>query len=273
MKQLLKIINSPKPIISIIIIISAFILWLIVRKAHRQYMATGAAKGEKTTLVRVFFGVLRLLIIIGTLLIVLQINGVNVTSAIAGLGLMSAIIGLALQDVLKDTIMGIHIISDHFFSVGDVVKYDNIEGVVIGFTMKTTTIRNIYDQTITTICNRNISQITRIPEHAQVDIDLPLSYDENTQRVHRVLQDICARIDCLEGIDSCIYKGTQQFAESAIIYKIRFFCLPEDKPDRTRDVMKVIQNGLDAADIHIPYNQLDIHHITDVSQTPNISQN
>ena len=164
----------------------------------------------------------------------MQINGVNVTSAIAGLGLLSAIVGLALQDALKDIVMGIHIISDHFFAVGDVVKYQNIEGVVIGFTIKTTTIRNIYDQTITTICNRNISEITKMPKSAQVDIDLPISYTENPQKIHALLKNLCLQIDAVDGIDSCVYKGTQEFTDSAVIYKIRFFCLPEEKPEKTR---------------------------------------
>lgn len=79
--------------------------------------------------------------------------------------------------------MGLHIMSDRFFSVGDVVKYRDIEGVVIGFTMKSTTIRCIDDRSITTVCNRNISEITRLPKPAQVDIDLPVSYDEEPGRI------------------------------------------------------------------------------------------
>ena len=261
MKRLLQFITSPKILISVAVLIGAFILWFVIRKANKHYLAAGKAKGEKATIVRVSSGILRFLIIAGTLLTVLQINGVNVTSAIAGLGLLSAIVGLALQDALKDIVMGIHIISDHFFAVGDVVKYQNIEGVVIGFTIKTTTIRNIYDQTITTICNRNISEITKMPKSAQVDIDLPISYTENPQKIHALLKNLCLQIDAADGIDSCVYKGTQEFTDSAVIYKIRFFCLPEEKPEKTRNALGIIQNGLQDANVRIPFNQLDIHHI------------
>ncbi len=262
MEHLWKVITSPKILISVALAVGAAALWLAIRKGHKRYVAAGKAKGEKTTIVRVALGISRFLIISGTLLTILQINGVDVSSAVAGLGLLSAIVGLALQDALKDTIMGIHIMSDHFFSVGDVVKYRDIEGVVVGFTIKTTTLRNIYDQTITTICNRNISEITKMPQSAQVDIDLPLSYEESPKKIHTVLQDLCTQIDGLDGIDRCVYKGTQEFADSAVIYKIRFFCLPENKPERTRDALRVIQNGLEAADIHIPFNQLDVHHVS-----------
>ena len=259
MDQIWDYITKPKFFLSAAVVVGAFILWLALRQGHKKYVAAGKAKGEKATLVRVMFGILQFLIVLGAVLIILQMNGVNINSVVAGLGLLSAIVGFSLQDVLKDIIMGIHIISDHFFSVGDVVSYQNIEGEVIGFTIKTTTLRNINDHTITTICNRNITEITKMQKSAQVDIDLPLSYEENVKKVHTVLADICEQIGKLEGIDRCVYKGTQSFEESAIIYKLRFFCPPGDKPERTRDAMRVIQNGLEAADIHIPYNQLDIH--------------
>lgn len=263
MEQIIRFITSPKILISAAIIVGAVILWLAIYKGHKRYVATGKAKGERTTIVRVVLGSIRFMIVAGTILMVLQINGVNVSSAVAGLGLLSAIVGLALQDMFKDIIMGIHIISDHFFSVGDVVKYGNIEGVVIGFTIKTTTLRNIYDQTITTVCNRNILEITRMPESAQVDIDLPLSYEESPIRIHTVLKNLCEQIGQIDGIDSCVYKGTQEFADSAVIYKIRFFCLPENKPERTRDALRMIQNGLEEKNIKIPYRQLDVHHIAE----------
>ncbi|MGN1108795.1 MAG: mechanosensitive ion channel family protein, partial [Oscillospiraceae bacterium] len=257
--QIWDYISKPMFLLSVAVVVGAFALWLALRQGHKKYVAAGKAKGEKATLVRVMFGILQFLIMLGAVVIILQMNGVNINSVVAGLGLLSAIVGFSLQDVLKDIAMGIHIISNHFFSVGDVVSYQDIEGEVISFTINTTTIRNIYDQTITTICNRNISEITKMQKSAQVDIDLPLSYKESIKKVHTVLADICEQIGKLEGIDRCIYKGTQSFDDSAVIYKLRFFCPPGDKPERTRDAMRVIQNGLDAADIHIAYRQLDVH--------------
>lgn len=246
-------------LVSLIVAILSFALWGAIQQIYKRTFHAMSYKGERATLIRVSMDVLRFSLLAGTILLILQVNGVNVSSAVAGLGILSAVVGLALQDMLKDMIMGVHVMTDHFFSVGDVVRYQNIEGVVIGFTTRTTTIRSIYDQNITTICNRNISEITRMPPSAMVDIDVPLSYEEDPKRVHSVLRVICARIDRLDGIDQCIYKGTQSFGASAILYKVRFFCPPETKPERTRDAMREIQNGLLEADIHIPYNQYDIH--------------
>lgn len=87
------------------------------------------------------YDVIKYAILLGAALTVLQIYHINVTSLVAGLGLASAIVGLALQDVLKDSIMGVHLLSDYFFEVGDVVRYGDYEGVVISFYGKTPIIR------------------------------------------------------------------------------------------------------------------------------------
>ena len=249
-------------LVSIIVAILSFVLWSAIRKFYLHTVGAIASKGERATLIRVSMDLFRFMLLTGTILLVLQINGVNVSSIFAGLGILSAVVGLALQDMLKDIIMGVHVMTDHFFSVGDVVRYKDVEGVVVSFTTRTTTIRSIYDQTITTLCNRNISEITRMPPSTMVDVDVPLSYTEDPRKVHAVLRVICARIDRLDGIDECIYKGTQAFENSAVLYKIRFFCPPENKPERTRDALREIQNGLAEAEIRIPYNQYDVHIVS-----------
>lgn len=226
--------------ISVAIVLAAVILWRIYKKACAKYL-TGMDK-EKHTIFRVLIDILKYVVIVGILLLILQINGVNVSSAIAGLGIASAIVGLALQDVLKDVIMGINIVTENFFSVGDVVEYQEIEGVVTKLTLRTTKIQSIVDQSVTTVCNRNISEIKKCS--SQVDIDIPLSYDEDVRKVHTVMQKISEKIAAIDGIERSIYKGTESFDESAVIYKMRFFCPPEKKPDLRRSALTVIQDEL-----------------------------
>lgn len=259
MDKLWAYVTTPRFAISALIIAAAAGIWVALRRGYKKYISLEQAKGQRATLVRISFGLFQLLIAVAAVILVLQVNGENVNSILAGLGLISAIVGLALQDVLKDYLMGIHIIKDHYFTVGDVVKYENIEGEVISFTMQTTTLRNIDDNTVTTICNRNITEITKLPASCMVNIDLPLSYDEDVKKVNKVLAEIAVQIGKLPGIDSSIYKGTQSFDSSAIIYRLRFFCPPANKPDLRRDALRTIQSGLESADIHIPYDQLDIH--------------
>ena len=108
------------------------------------------------------------------------------------------------------------------------------------------------------VANRHITKIKKLTH--MVDIDLPLSYEDNRADVYRVLLSICNNIRKISGIEKCELKGTQNFEESAVIYKIRFFCEPNDRPDIRREVMKTIQDGLAEGGIKIPYRQIDIHN-------------
>lgn len=159
-------------ITSVGIVILTIVLWMILRKMYTKHITD--LKGKKKNVVRVVTGVFKYIAISGVVLVILQINGVNVSSAIAGLGIVSTIVGLALQDVLKYVIMGVNITTENFFSVGDVVKYKDIEGVVTEFSIRTTKIKSIFDDSVTTICNRNISEIKKCG--TLVDIDILLSY-------------------------------------------------------------------------------------------------
>ena len=161
------------------------------------------------------------------------------------------------EDSFQDIMSGLTIMTDKYFSVGDAVEYNGREGIVISFTVRTTKIELLADRSVVSVANRNISQIRKLTH--LVDIDLPLPYELERKESYAVLGSICDDIREISGVESCELKGTQDFADSAIIYKIRFFCEPHDRPDIRREVLRTIQDGLDKADIHIPYRQLDIH--------------
>ena len=95
-------------------------------------------------------------IIVITVLLILQINGINVSSLLAGVGIMGAVIGLAIQDWLKDIIRGTSILSDNYFSVGDIIRYNGIEGKVVVIGLKTTKIQELKTGYIKSIANRKI---------------------------------------------------------------------------------------------------------------------
>lgn len=257
MREMLDRVIAPDNIISLAVMIGALVLWLGIRKGFAAYDSAGKNGGKRSSVAQTLYDVIKYAILLGAVLTVLQIYHVNVTSLVAGLGLASAIVGLALQDVLKDTIMGIHLMTDHFFGVGEVVRYRDFEGVVISFNINTTKLRSITDNSVMTICNRNISEIVRCSDW--VDIDIPLPYEESVGRIHAVLEDICREIGTVEGIEGCECKGTQEFADSAVVYKIRLYCPPERRPELRRKALRVVQEGLEKENIRIPYHQMDVH--------------
>ncbi|MBQ9022333.1 MAG: mechanosensitive ion channel family protein [Eubacterium sp.] len=245
-------------IISLCVIGVAIIVWMVFKRLYNRHVEQHVAAGgnRPTTL---FYNAARAIVVILVILAVLQINEINVTSLVAGLGIASAIVGLALQDYLKDIIMGTHIVRDSFFKEGDVVKYGDQEGVVIEFNMRTTKIRCFSTGNILTVSNRNISEISVVPESQFQDIDIGLPYEEDHQRVFDVLAKACGQIAQLDGVDDCVMKGILKFEDSDILYRVRFFCYPSKKYDLRLAANRIILECLTEAGISIPYPQIDVH--------------
>ena len=247
--------------ISIIIATISIIIYFIIKKIIHRLMSKNEANSKidrkRKTYMKLFNNIIKYILLIITALAIMQVNGINVSSLIAGLGLASAIAGLALQDALKDIIMGVNIIVDDYFSVGDVVRINNVEGKVIEIGLKTTKIRDVKTFDTFVIANRNIGEATNIS--TQLDIDVPLPYEGQVKNMEEILNKAISKIEEIDDVVKAEYKGIQEFSDSAIIYKIRLYCKPEFKPQIKRDANRIVKLELDENNIEIPYMQIDLH--------------
>ncbi|MCR5795442.1 MAG: mechanosensitive ion channel family protein [Solobacterium sp.] len=261
METLMKFITSPRLWTSVIIVIIFLVFWNINSRVYRRYTRSTdvitLTSGKRSSLIRLSYTAVRYILLILLVLFLLQVNGFNVTTMVAGLGIASAVIGLAIQDPLKDAVTGISIMTDHFFKVGDVVRYHNMEGIIIFFDIKVTKIESLSDGTVLTIANRNISEIELVSD--RVNIDVPLPYELKAARAREVMGKIASLAAEAGGISSCEFKGTQEFADSAILYRLSFTCDRRKRMDSRRTVNRIIQNVLEEENISIPYMQIDVH--------------
>ena len=261
LKSLQNIFNK-QIIISIAIVICGIVIYFILKKFIKKIIEKQENNSKMTrkrkTYAKLFSSILKYLMIILVIISILQVNGVNVSSLVAGLGLASAIVGLALQDALKDIVMGVNIIVDDYFSVGDVLKIKDIEGKVIEVGLKTTKLKDVNTNDVFVIANRNIGEALRLSN--QLDIDIPLPYEENVTEMEEILHIAMKKIQKLEHVTNIEYRGLQHFGDSAIYYKLRLYCKPDFKAQTKRDANRIIKLELDANNIEIPYMQVDIHN-------------
>ena len=247
---------------TIITILISILLYSVIKKLINKNQKNKVLKekiGKKQrTYIRVLNSVIKYAFLIVTVLIVLQINGVNVNSMLAGVGIIGAVIGIALQDALKDIIMGINIIVDDFFSVGDYIKYKGQEGKVVGFGLKTTKILLNDSNNILSISNRNISEIEKVSNF--VFISIPVSYDVTIAKFETVVPQIVDAVLHLENVQNCKYLGLGELGDSSMVYKISVEYSPDYKLSVTKAVLRAIKLVLDENNIEVPYQQIDIHN-------------
>ena len=248
-------------IYSIIVILVSFISYRIITRFFIKSEAHGLLNkhlnNKSKTYLKMMNSILRYVFIIVTTLIVLQINGIEVGSMLAGVGIVSVILGLAVQDALKDIIRGFSILSDEYFSVGDVVLYNDIIGKVLVLGLKTTKIQDIATDNIISIANRNIEQIQIVSK--SVYLRFPMPYEVSVDRAENVIKEIILEIKNLNDVEDAIYKGVTELADSSIQYLLKITCNPERRLQVRRDSLGCILRVLDKNNIAVPYNQIDVH--------------
>lgn len=244
---------------SIIVIIVCFILYKIVtyffNEKHTRIKLF--ASNRSRTYLKMIKSMVRYLFIIITVLILLQINGINVSSMLAGVGIASVIVGFAIQDLLKDIIKGLDIISDQYFQVGDVIKYQNLEAKVISIGLKCTKVQDIKTSNIISISNRNIEQVEVVSNF--INVDIPMPYELKVENAEYVIKEILRELERLDNVEACEYRGVNKLDESSINYQLKVFCNPINKLQTNRDVLRTILIVLNRNNISVPYKQIDIH--------------
>ena len=225
-------------------------------------------KKKRTTVIILARKILKFVFLIIASLGLLDLFGVNIKSLVAGLGIITTIIGLALQDTLKDIINGIHIITENYFIVGDIVKYNDFTGTVIEFGLKSTKIKNHAGETMM-INNRNIYEIINISQQNQnVQLELNIAYEEDVDKVEKVIKEqILPKINLIESVknDSALYLGVNELSESSVKYLIQYRCDRDSQWKTRREALRIIKVELAAAKIKIPYPQMEVHNESSVS--------
>lgn len=254
-----KIVNN-NIVKSVIVIIIALIIYKVLSsillKSEKKNKSRKFGHKDKTY-IRLIRNFLKYAVAIITLLVVLQINGIDVSSMIAGVGVLSIIVGFIVQDAFKDIIRGIDIISDNYFSVGNVVKYGDIEGKVIMVGLKTTKIEDIRTLNVVSIANRNIEQVEVVSN--EILIRIPMPYEVKLDKAEKAIDNILDEFGKDERIDDCEYSGVDNFASSSIEYLLKVRCKPVEKLQVRRDCLRTILVVLNKHKIEIPYQQIDIH--------------
>ena len=261
MEKIISSINNNRLYISAIIAIIGIIIYQIIKKTINRILERDKTRNKidkkGRTVVKLFTNIIKYVIITIVGVLILQIYGVNVNSLVAGLGLISVVAGLAIQDPLKDIVTGVNIITDDYFSLGDVVRIDDIEGKVVYLGVRTTKIKDTANGNILVLANRNINKVIKVSD--EIYMEIPLSYEDDTDKVVKIINKALENIRKHENVIEADYIGIDKFADSSINYKLKILCKPENKFAVRRFVNGAIKKELDKNGISIPYPQITIH--------------
>lgn len=257
MEDLFASVFLPRLIYNLAAILLIAALWSFNTHIFRKLIKPEDNGSLRNSVLRTVYTADRYAILLMGVLTLMQINGINVTSIVTGLGIASAVVGFAIQEPLRDVINGLQIVTDRFFKTGDMVEYNGKTGLVISFTIRSTKIQLADSGQILTVSNRNISEITVLSDTCLLDVPLP--YSLKAEEAASYMEQIQKKIEEETDAVSCVYTGIQEFADSAVIHRLKITASASDHLQIRRDARKVISQVLEENGVSIPFNQLDVH--------------
>ena len=257
-------------IIGIIAYLLNIILSRIISRAVRVAvvpdinLSLEAEKKREDTLIRIFNGVLRVIILLIALLMILQESGIEIAPLLAGAGIVGLAVGFGGQYLIRDLISGMFIILENQYRIGDVVNINATGGMVEDISLRMTTLRDL-NGTVHHIPHGEIKMISNLSKRfSRVNLDIGIAYNSDLEKVIEVINRTGRELaeDPLFKemiISPPKFLRVDEFADSAIIVKILGDTKPLKQWEISGEFRKRIKIAFDKEGIEIPFPQRVIH--------------
>ncbi|GAB5518070.1 MAG: mechanosensitive ion channel [Rhodothermales bacterium] len=206
-------------------------------------------------------GIVRYLVLIAGVLVVLGEFDVNVTSFIAVLGAAGLAVGLALQGTISNFAAGVMLLVFRPFKVGDVISVGGVTGKVDEISLLSTNMDTPDNRHIIipngSIFGSTIENITRHPIR-RADINVGTDYGADLDQVRQVLEKAASNIPGMLS-DPAPQVYLVALGGSSIDWQVRVWCNTADFFAVKEATTRAVKQALDAADIGIPFPQMDVH--------------
>lgn len=234
-----------------------FLIKVIIRKLFNFKHMRDA---KKRTIINLIVNIIRFIVLIITAIIILEINGIDTKSLLASFGVAGIVAGLALQDLLKDFIVGMSLIFEGEFAIGDWVSINGFKGEVLPSNLRITKLRSATGE-VKMISNRTITEVINYSMYnTNLMIDIDVAYESDISKVKDVLDKLCEKFKTEYELKDVKCNGIQELASSSIKFRITLTCKFLEQFDLGRFLRKEIINTFKKNNITIPYKQVVVHN-------------
>ncbi len=245
-------------VIALIIIIVGFkIVDIIINSMKKPHKYGKLDPTVKSFLISFLNIALKILVLV----IALQILGVSSASIVTVLGSCALAIGLGLQGGLSNIAGSIMILMFKPFKVGDFISTNGYEGTVKSISIFYTKILTPDNKSVQLpngiLSNNNIINYN-VNGKRRIDLNITVDYKSNINQVKKVINGVIKKHPKILQDEKNLVRLLSH-AESALVFAVKAWVVPEDYWDVYYDLMEQIKEELDKNHISIPFNQLDVH--------------
>jgi len=206
--------------------------------------------------------VIRFVLITAGLLIGIELLGIDLSSLAIFSGTLGLGIGLGLQDIIKNIVSGFVIYFERPIRIGDIVEVGNVPGQVKSIRTRSTVI-NTYDNISIVVpnsdfLNQRVVNWSLSDRSVRIEVKVGVAYGSDVQVVKETLLEITKNIKKINDEPEPIIVF-EEFADSALIFRILFWVNLEDRLEVKSAVNFSIHSRFKEKGIIIPFPQRDVH--------------
>jgi len=215
------------------------------------------------TLIQLAHSITSVVVIGIVLLLILGQLGINLAPLLAGAGVAGIAIGFGAQSFVKDLLVGISVLAEDQYGVGDVINFGEGSGTVESMTLKSTRVRAL-DGTLWHLPNGEIVRVANMTQGwSRVILDVGVAYASEITFVHERIQEVLDSLALTDGVGSKFLEapeiwGVQDLGENSIVIRVAIKVLPGEHWQITRILRAAIKEKFDASNIEIPFPQVKI---------------
>lgn len=230
----------------------------VIRSAENLH---GERRQQLDTFVQIFHWAANILIIIAALLMVLSAFDINIAPLLTSVGVAGLAVSLGAQTLIKDLIGGLLILVENQYTVGDFIQVQDVEGTVEQLTLRATYLRDQHGN-LHVVPNGEVRIVSnRTKDWSRAVVDVGVAYEEDLDRVLRVLEDL------VEGFVSDFgpqllelpqVVGPVGLGDWAVTVRMTVKTRPGKQWEIARELRKRILTACERENITLPYPRQEI---------------
>jgi small-conductance mechanosensitive channel len=206
----------------------------------------------------------KLVFYIGSVVILVTVLielGIDLTGLLATAGVATLAIGFAAQTSLSNLISGLFLIGEKPFQIGDLIRVNDILGVVESIDLLSIKLRTL-DNLFVRIPNESmiknpVTTVTRYPIR-RMDLDIGVAYKEDIGRVMEILRELAAGNPfALDDPEPLVLFNN--FGDSALQVRFGLWFEKSNYLNLRNSIMKEIKERFDREGIEIPFPHMTLY--------------
>lgn len=265
----------------IVVVIIAYAVWEIIQSAierHLPYDACvnnesgtstlegeggGAGASRSETLLPLVRSFLLVFLFSCVVLMILSIMGVEIAPLLAGAGIVGIAVGFGAQKLVQDVISGIFFLLDDAFRRGEYIEAAGLRGTVERISIRSITLRHHLGaiQTIPFSEMATVSNLSR--DWITKKLEFRLDYRTDVEKVRKLIKKVGQKMllhpeygqHFLLPLKS---QGVTRVEESALIFRMKFTCVPGEQWVIRREAFRLVQESLKANGIEFAHRSVHV---------------